>query len=281
MSRRGPDPAAPSALRVVGEGAADIVSSLRRPSLWVVPGWYDFILAYRRTAIGPFWETVAAAAWVGGIGLVFGRILGAGDANYPAYAGAGVVLWLHMSSVAAGSANLFTSKRIFILNVAGPVYAYVLRYVVVGLARLAMRAPALAAALAVAAWAPGPERAGPPDLPMAVLGFAAIVLASLWAAPLIGFLCARRRDAGYALDIAMRFLFFATPVFWRADDLGDRALLARANPFAHFLEVARAPLIGEPAWSESWTVVAAVNLAGLAALLLLHGHCARRTAFWV
>lgn len=281
MSRRGPDPAAPSALRVVGEGAADIAASLRRPSLWVVPGWYDFILAYRRTAIGPFWETVAAAAWVGGIGLVFGRILGAGDANYPAYAGAGVVLWLYMSSVVAGSANLFTSKRNFILNIANPLYAYVLRHVAAGLARFAMRAPVLAAALAVAAAAGGPERAGPPNLPMAVLGFAMIVLASLWAAPLIGFLCARRRDAGYALDVAMRFLFLATPVFWRADGLGDRAVLARANPFAHFLEVVRAPLIGEPAWSESWAVVAAVNLAGLAALLLLHGYCARRTAFWV
>ncbi len=255
-------------------GIADIAQSFRRTKLWVVPGWYDFVLQYRRTLIGPFWETLAMAAWVGGVGVVFGGLLGREDGNYFAYVSVGIILWFYMSSIVATSADLFISRELLILSINNPQYTYVLRHLVASLARLLLHALVLVAALVPVA----PADSNPL---MAVLGFAAVLLASLWVAALIGLLGTRFHDLKYALALAMRFLFFTTPVFWRADDLGNRSLLAHANPFTHFLDVVRAPLIGEPIWDAAWTVVLVTNAVGLTVTLVLYGQYHRRLAFWM
>ena len=79
----------------------------------------------------------------------------------------------------------------------------------------------------------------------------------------------------------MRFLFFATPVFWYAEGLGNRDFLALLNPFTHYLEVVRAPLTGETASALSWTVVLALNAIGLALFAATYSPLRRRLAIWI
>lgn len=256
-------------------GVTDIVQSFRRTTLWVVPGWYDFTLPYRRTLIGPLWVTVVMVAWLGGLGLVFGHVLGSTGETYLAYLGVGVVLWSYMSSMITIGAGLFTTRDILLLSVNNPIYTYSLRHIVACLARLLMHAPVTVAALAL--FAPAVDR----NLPMAVLGLAAVLLASFWVAPLMGLLGTRFHDLKHVLTIAMRFLFFVTPVFWRADGLGTRTWLAYANPFTHFLAVVRAPLLGEPVGATSWTTVLVVNIVGMTLTLVLHAWYHRRVVFWL
>ncbi len=262
-------------------GITDICQSFRRTILWLTPGWYDFILKYRRAVIGPFWETVVMAAWVGGLGLVFGGLFGGGDGIFFAYVSVGVVIWFFMNSMVASSADLFTNKGILILSINNPLYTYVLRHIVASAARLLLHAPVVVATLAIVATAADSNHLAASDLLMAVAGLAVLLATSLWVALVIGLLGARFHDLQYILGIAMRFLFFVTPVFWRADDLGDRAMLARANPFTHFLATVRAPLTGEPVGATAWTVVLAVNAIGLTVALLLYGRYHRRLAFWI
>lgn len=259
----------------LASGSRDVARSVRRPALWAMPGWFDFVLAYRRTLLGPFWETVAMGLWVAGLGVVFGYSLGQGDPSYFAYVGVGVVAWFYMSSVATSSTDLFRSKDSLILSHRSPLYTYVLRHVVAGAARLLMHMPVLIAVLVVAA------RPGITDIAMAALGLAAVLFASFWVSALTGLVGARFADTKHVLVLASRFLFFATPVFWRTESLGDRALLASANPFTHFLDVVRAPLLGEPASDVAWTVVAATNAIGAIVALLLYGRHHRSVVFWL
>lgn len=263
-------------LRVAfGVGATDIVRSFRRITLWAMPGWFDFILGYRRTLLGPFWETVAMALWIGGLGVVFSYSLGEGDTQYMAYVGVGVVVWFYMSSLMTSSADLFRSKDSLILSANNPLYTYVLRHVVVSVARLLWHTPVLVVVLAMSAW-PSPSQ-----ILLSALGGAALLLISLWMAALIGLAGARFADTKHGLSLAMRFLFFATPVFWRADALGDRSMIAMANPFTHFLEVVRAPLLGEPVSDIAWTVVLATSATGIIPTVLVYGQYSRRLVFWL
>jgi len=259
----------------LASGSRDVARSVRRPALWAMPGWFDFVLSYRRTLLGPFWETVAMALWVAGLGVVFRYSLGQGDQNYFAYVGVGVVAWFYMSSVATSSAELFRSKDSLILSHRSPLYTYVLRHVVAGAARLLMHMPVLAAVLVLA------SRPGAADLATAALGLGAVLFASFWVSALLGLVGARIADTKHVLVLASRFLFFATPVFWRADSLGDRALLASANPFTHFIDVVRAPLLGEPASDIAWQVVTATNVVGAGVTLLLYGRHHRNVVFWL
>lgn len=259
----------------LASGSSDIARSVRHTALWAMPGWFDFVLAYRRTLLGPFWETVAMGVWVAGLGVVFGRSLGEGDQDYFAYVTVGVVAWFYMSSVATSSAELFRSKDSMILSHGNPLYTYVLRHAVVGVARLLMHMPVLIAVMAVEG-RPSLAQAG-----MSALGLASVVFASLWASALIGLAGARYADFKHMLVLATRFLFFATPVFWRAGSLGDRAVLAAANPFTHFIDVVRAPLLGEAPSEIAWTVVLATNVAGACVALFFYGRHHRNVVFWL
>lgn len=256
-------------------GWADIVESFRRVQLWTTLGWYDFTSRYRRTFIGPLWQTFIVAIWVAGLNYVFGTLLQKGGGDYPAYLAIGIVLWNYLLSTLAASPNLFVrnSKLIFVVN--NPLYTYALRQIVENLMRLGFQALVFVALLP---WMP---IAYGPGMLMAIPGMVLILILSLWLVPLMAVAGARIRDLSFALTSVMRFLFFTTPVFWRSDDLGQRAYIANFNPFTHFLEIVRAPLLGGSASQLSWTVAIAINLCGILVTFVLYNHFRKRIVFWL
>ncbi len=264
----------PSQIEVLWLGIVDIVESFRRAPLWLTLGWYDFVLAYRRSWLGPAWEVVTMALWVAGLGVVFSRVTGRGEGSYLAYVGVGIVLWQYLSSVVAGSAGIFTARAETILSIRQPLYSFVLRHLVACLARFAIHALVVAPLL----WFT--DRNGA-SLFWSATGMVAILIFSLWAAPLIAFVGARYRGFHHLLGSAMRFLFFTTPVFWRAEHLTDRGYLARANPFSSLLEITRGPLLGDALWEYAWFVVLLLNAVGIATVIVIYGPCRRRVALWL
>ena len=255
-------------------GLADVTDGFRRVHLWRTLGLSDFRIRHRRTAIGPLWEVVSMTIMVLGLGFIFGSLFGRSDRNYLAYLGTGLVLWTYLSSILAGSAGIFTSKREQILSVNNPLYSYVLRHICVQVVASAFRAvPVMVLLVVLLPVAPNP---------CAVLaGVLMLLCTSLWVSPLVGLLAARWHAVSFLLDPMMRFLFLTTPVFWRADDLGRREYLARGNPLANLLEVVRAPLIGESTWEHAWTAVLLFNAVGLPVALLIYGRCRRSLAAWL
>ena len=79
-------------------------------------------------------------------------------------------------------------------------------------------------------------------------------------------------DLANVIKTAMRFLFFATPVFWAAEDRGGvRAALEHYNPASYFLHVTRQVFGIEPLSWEVWAVA-----AGLGAVVCVIGAVAYR-----
>ena len=259
----------------LADGLNDVARSFARPPLWVTLGWYDFMLRYRRTYLGPLWELLVVGTWVAGLGLLFGRLLETRD-DYLVYLASGVIVWSYVSSTLTTGAGVFTSNARAISSINNPLYTYVLRNVVEHWTKLAVHLPVLVGVMALegaeAGW----------RMLWALPGLAMLLTASLWSAPLLGFVGARYRDLAQMIRAGMRFLFFATPVFWYAEGLGDdRAFLAQLNPFTHYLELVRAPLTGETATLASWAVVASINAVGLAAFAATYSPLRRRLTLWI
>lgn len=256
-------------------GIADIIESFRRVTLWSTLGWYDFASRYQRTILGPLWQTLIVGIWVAGLGFVFGRLLGRSSEDYPAYLACGVVLWNYLSSTLSGSTKVFVKNAKLIYAVNNPLYTYVLRQIIENSARLAFQALVIAAVLAFT------------NVPfglgtlMAIPGLALIFFTSLWLVPLMGILGARFRDLSFALTSIMRFMFFTTPVFWRADGLGARAHIANYNPFTHFLAIVRTPLLGGTVPLASWSIVLAITVSGALLTLVVYNRFRRRIVFWL
>ena len=256
-------------------GLDDIVQSFARPPLWVTMGWYDFLLQYRRSFLGPAWEVIIVGVWIAGLGLLFGRLLAQDGGDYLVYMAAGVVIWQYISSTLTTGANVFVASSRQIVSVNNPLFTYVLRNVVEHMVKLSIHSLVFVAVVVLTQT--------PPTLAMflAVPGIATLVLTTLWAVPMLGFIGARFRDFTHLLRVGMRFLFFATPVFWYADGLNDRAFLAHYNPFTHFLEIVRAPLIGEPVPLASWAVVLVINAIGIGAMCIMYNRLRRSLTLWI
>ena len=75
--------------------------------------------------------------------------------------------------------------------------------------------------------------------------------------------------------------FFLTPVIWKAEMLGRNAWAAEYNPYFHFLEVIRQPLLGQSASALSWTAVAVITLSGWLFTLIFFARFRSRVAYWV
>ena len=102
------------------------------------------------------------------------------------------------------------------------------------------------------------------------------------AALILGILCARFRDIPQIVTTLVQMAFLLTPVIWREDMLSGRALLVpMLNPFRHYLDIARAPLLGETPSALSWGVVAVCTLIGVAVAAGLFARCRHRIAYWV
>lgn len=256
-------------------GVDDIVQSFLRTPLWVTLGWYDFELQYRRAYIGPLWEIIIVAVWVAGLGLLFGRLLGHDQGDYLVYMASGVVLWQYISSTLTTGANVFVVNSRQIVSVNNPLFTYVLRNVIEHLAKLCIHSLVFVAVMAIT------RTSVKPVMLLAVPGLVVLVFTTLWAVPLLGFIGARFRDFTHLLRAGMRFLFFATPVFWYADGLNDREFLANYNPFTHFLEIVRAPLVGESASLTSWTVVLLINAVGIAIMFVMYNRLRRSLTLWI
>ena len=256
-------------------GLDDIIRSFASPPLWITLGWYDFTLRYRRTYLGPLWEILVVGLWIAGLGLLFGRLLGHSAENYLVYLSVGVILWSYISSTLTTGAAVFVSNARAISSINNPLFTYVLRNAVEHWAKMVVHSLILLGVLLFSDVQMGWESL------LAVPGLLLLFLGSLVAVPLLGFAGARYRDLTHMIRAGMRFLFFATPVFWYVDGLGDRDFLALLNPFTHYLELVRAPLTGEAPSALSWSVVLALNAVGLVLFAATYSSFRRRLAIWV
>src|SRR5690606_6385859 len=71
---------------------------------------------------------------------------------------------------------------------------------------------------------------------------------ALWIAAVFALAGARLPDLGQLLGTVSIFLFLLTPIIWYPEMMPEgsiRGQLMRFNPFYHFVEVFRAPLVGD------------------------------------
>ena len=83
------------------------------------------------------------------------------------------------------------------------------------------------------------------------------------------------------MDSIVRIAFFVTPIIWMPELLPRRAVLLDFNPFFHYVELVRAPLLGQAPQFVSWLAVLGMTLGGWLVALVMFRNYRRRVAYWV
>lgn len=254
----------------------DFSESISQWRLWLHLGWNDVATQYRRSFLGPMWITLSTGLFVFAFGLLGSQIMGFDVYEFIPYFATGFILFGWMSSLVTDACKAFEGSSAYLKHAAFPKMIVVFRVVV---RNLVMFLHNFVIILVVLVWA---------DLILVsawlywLIGICVFTLASVFVVAILGALAARFRDIAMMVTTLMQIMFFMTPVFWRSDQLTERAQwLVILNPFASFLEILRAPLLGSPPSLMAFQATLIMVFSLFVLFILVFAFARRRIVYWV
>ena len=253
----------------------DIKDGVCSFNIWVMLGWLEIKQLYRRSTLGPIWLTISTGVLILGMGPLYGRLLSQDLSRYVPYLAVGIVLWSFISALITESCNSYILAEGFIKELKLPYTVYVLRVVWKLLIMLGHNLVIVVLVLGYFRPSWGWE------LLLAPFAVLLIAINGLWLGILMGLLSARFRDIPLIVTSLVQIAFFLTPIFWKPSMLGEYQWTANLNPLFIFLEIVRAPLLGEPVHGYLWMAAFVVTVIGFSITLLLFSRYRARIAYWV
>jgi len=244
--------------------------------IWWGLAWQEIKQRYSRSVIGPFWITLSTGVMVAAMGPLYGILLGQNVAGYIQHLAVSLIIWNFISGSINEAGSVFVGAEGYIKQIALPLSVYVLKLISKNLLMMAHNAAVI---LAVLCFLP-PKNF---DLIwMMPVGLVLVVGNLFWMALLLGMLSARFRDIPQLISNILQVAFFLSPVIWSAEMLPPgRRYLADFNPLFHFIEVVRAPLLGESLHMISLVVVTALLIGGSALTFAVFARFRARIPYWV
>ena len=256
---------------------ADIFAAIERYNLVGMLGWQDVVQRYRRSTLGPFWLTISMGVMIGTIGIVFSQIFKASLDEFLPFLALGIILWNFSLSLITDGCNGFIAAEGIIKQLPIPLFVHILRLawrnvlilghnlIIFPLVLVAVGKPLEWVAL------------------ISVLGFALLLINLVWIALFLSVFCARYRDMPQIVGSVLQVFFYLTPIMWMPAMLPERAsvFLLDLNPFYHFLEIVRAPLLGQLPSVLNWSVSLGLGVLGWIVVLAFYGRYKCRIAYWL
>lgn len=257
----------------------DFFEGLQLVPIWGMLGWQDIRQRYRRSVIGPFWLSISTAIMVGALGFVYSGLFNQDMSKYLPFIAVGLIVWGFISTVFNEATTVFVSSDGMLKQIRLPLTVHVCRMVWRNFIIFAHNAVII---VAVMMWAGTPIKWELMFIPAALL---IICFNSLNIGLLLGIFCTRFRDIVQLVASLTQLLFFVTPIMWSPAILSsrdiDRAWVAEYNPAYHFIEIIRAPILGEPISMNSWTVVLSISAATWLLAMWTLTKFRHRVAYWL
>jgi ABC-2 type transport system permease protein len=295
-------PPPPPSTRSWSRAREDIVEGFKQRELWGHLGWQDIKQRYRRSVIGPLWITLSMAITAIGLGLLYSQLFQAHIQTFLPYITVGFIVWNFMSGCLLEGTDTFIGNEGLIKHLPAPLTVYALRTVWRLTLMLAHNLVVYVIVVAIF-WSDlshsyriTPETGVlQPGISWSVLlaipAFVLIAVNGGWVAILFGIISTRYRDIPPVINSLVSLIFFMTPIVWTTDFLnvskiggGDgswRILIAELNPLYHYVQILRAPLIGNVQSWHHWAVVGGFTVVGWTLAFVVMRNYRARVSYWV
>lgn len=254
---------------------ADVRDGLKAIHVWTALGWQDVVQRYRRSLLGPLWLTISTGLMVTIMGPLYGKLFGQDIGGYFGFLAIGFVVWQLIAQTINECCVAFVTAESYIKQIKLPLSVHILRVV---WKNVIVFFHNMVVVVAVLAWLQPPLGASLLLFPFAVAAFA---LNAYFFGTILGIVCARFRDIPLIIANVVQASFFLTPVLWVPGMLGRHSWTVDLNPFYHFIEIIRAPLLGEPVNPRSWPIVIGITVFGAVWMLAVLKRYRARVAYWV
>ena len=261
----------------------DLVAGWRQRQLWGHLGWQDIRQRYRRSVLGPIWITISMAVTAVALGILYAGLFGNPLEEQLPYILVGFIVWAFISGCILEGADVFIKNEGLIKHLPAPVSVHVYRLV---WRQTLLFAHNLVVYVVMLVIFPHPLHW---TSLAAIPAFALLAVNGAWVALLFGMASARFRDMNPIIASVVQLMFFLTPIVWIYEDflnspnpqIAERARIAEINPFLHFIEIIRRPMLGQDQLWHHWAVVLVITVVGWAVTLLALRRYRARVSYWV
>lgn len=254
-------------------GFDDFLNTLKRPDLWFYLAFFDIRLKYRRSYIGPWWETISTGLIIATLGILWSKIFQMDISIYLPYFAVGFVMWSFISSQINESCEIFYFHQSIILNIQIPYHAFILR---LAFKNFLVLLHSILLLIPIIIYSVGLEFI----FLFSVIGLFLLFLNLTFLSLVVAIFCLRFHDTKFAVGNIIQVLFFATPIVWMPGLLRGKSWLLEFNPFYHWIHIIREPVISSniPFFSVTISIASILLLSTLSFYLL--GRVKKRIPFW-
>ena len=255
---------------------SDMIRSLALIDVWRVFAIEQILVRYRRSILGLLWIPLSYLLVLFAILIFFGELSTLDGRAFAIYIAFGYLIYQFCISTMTSAPVVFVGASNWITSVNLP---YTVHAIIMLLRNLFGFVINLTAALIVVfAFGWRPETTALWALP----GLFILLLNAVWVLIFLGIVGAKIRDLQHFLNSISIFFFFSSPIMWAPQDQSGFVLkISIVNPVTHFIELIRAPLLGEMPSQLNVAYVAVFTLAGWVTALCAASIYYRRLSLWV
>jgi len=244
--------------------------------VWRTFAWDEIQSRYRRSALGLVWIAISYLLFVIAVSVFFGAYSTRGFGPFLHYVAIGyATLMLMLASLSEGC-WVFRGSASWIQSTSMPYSVYIYKGIARSLFPFVVQLGVALPLMLATDWRPSLVSL------LAIPALLLILLTAVGVQLFLGFLSSYSRDVGHLVQSLQRMLFFLTPIVWVLEEReGPVGTLALFNPFTHYLQLLRKPLLGELPDLVTLCAVGVLTPLTLLAGLVISSKMRHRLPFWV
>ncbi len=254
--------------------------SLKRIDFWGYSTWLIFAVQYRRTFFGPLWALLNPLLFSLALGALYGRVSGTPPDIFIPHMVVGLVAWTLLAEIVNRASGLLVANKGLLLQGNISNTDIICKDLFYSFLSFAHQLPII---LGVSLFFGHLTLTG---ILLTTLGTIFYLLNGIWVMVVLGTIAARFRDIPEVVSAIMRIAFLASPILWMANLEGLRTggmieAYTIYNPFYHFLEIVRAPMLEKTIDPISYPVVITITLVGFLIASVVYAKTWRQTNLWI
>lgn len=218
--------------------------------------YIETVSEHRGAYLGILWVPLSSLLFSALLALVFHHSESKNPTEFFLYVLTGYVFWNFISDSVTGSTDVIQKRFEFAVHNNLSLVGLFGKLLIDRLFQLFLNFSLVILVILIFA----PEKIGA-NILLIIPFLGLIVTSSLGIAYLVNLVTIFYPDTRTLFSVGMRFMFFASPVFWSAHEVmhGPRAFLVKFNPAAYYLSILRQIFAIEPFAMKAWIIAAAAS----------------------
>jgi len=259
----------------------DLRKTLSKYEMIYFTTFFRFIIKYRQTTLGPFWVLMQPLAFILFLGALFTGLSSESAERFIPHLAIGYVAWTLLGGYISRGPGIFIRNKSFLMFGKRTLTDTVI------LDNLELIVHFLHQLLIVAGVCVIFKTTNFQNVCFSLLGLIAIMINGYFYSMALSIFASRFKDLQEAVSPFNSIFFLATPIIWMpgpSEGTGKTQILEsymKFNPFYHFLELFRAPLLSNPVDSASIIFVFVATLLGFLLACLLYWKTKPVISHWI